>query len=77
MANKDTKLTITVSKEQINEVIKGQVEDLKKFLETEIGNKLTIYSAQGFLGQFVQDLQTKINALELYHGTEIETPKSQ
>jgi hypothetical protein len=68
----ERKNIITVEKEKVNEVIKESVDDLKKFLETEIGNRLTIYSAQGFLGQFIQDLQTKINQLELFYGTEIE-----
>lgn len=66
---------ITIRKEDVNEVIKESVDDLKKFLETEIGNRLTIYSAQGFLGQYIQDLQTKINSLKLYSGTELEKPK--
>lgn len=68
----ERKNIITVEKEKVNGVIKESVDDLKKFLETEIGNRLTIYSAQGFLGQFIQDLQTKINQLELFYGTEIE-----
>lgn len=68
----ERKTVITVEKEKVNGVIKESVDDLKKFLETEIGNRLTIYSAQGFLGQFIQDLQTKINQLELFYGTEIE-----
>lgn len=68
----ERKNIITVEKEKVNEVIKESVDDLKKFLETEIGNRLTIYSAQGFLGQFIQDLQAKINQLELFYGTEIE-----
>jgi hypothetical protein len=74
-STEDRKNIITVEKEKINEVIKESVDDLKKFLETEIGNRLTIYSAQGFLGQFIQDLQGKINQLELFYGTEIEQSK--